>query len=94
MGACLPLVGRRIPMNAIYGVRIPKSFEGNDQWYDINEVGGMIMSMVSFPLFLAGILGFFLPDSAVGMFGLVTSLVLFASIGLAVAYIVRYASKK
>ena len=31
-----PLVWRKIPMNHLYGVRIPKSFESEKLWYQIN----------------------------------------------------------
>lgn len=36
----LPLVRRRVPMNRLYGVRIPKAFTSEANWYAVNEYGG------------------------------------------------------
>ncbi len=36
----IPLVFRKIPMNRFYGVRIPKSFSSESNWYEINAYGG------------------------------------------------------
>ncbi|MBI5248583.1 MAG: SdpI family protein [Desulfomonile tiedjei] len=38
----IPLVLRKVPMNRFYGVRIPKAFESDRNWYDINAYGGRL----------------------------------------------------
>jgi len=39
----IPLVARKVPMNRVYGVRIPKAFASERNWYDINEYGGKLL---------------------------------------------------
>jgi hypothetical protein len=46
----VPLVLRKVPMNRIYGIRIPKAFNSDDNWYDINAYGGKLF--LAFGLFL------------------------------------------
>ncbi len=36
----IPLIQRRVAMNRWYGVRIPKAFASEANWYAVNEVGG------------------------------------------------------
>ncbi len=57
----LPLVYRQVPMNHLYGVRIPAAFESNRRWYDINAYGGRLMAIGSLPMVAAGVAGLFLP---------------------------------
>jgi hypothetical protein len=39
-GLSLPLVLRKVPMNDLYGIRIPAALESEQRWYDINAYGG------------------------------------------------------
>lgn len=55
MGLAVPLIARRIPMNRWYGVRIPKSFLSDANWYAINSVGGWWLLMAGVGLAAAGI---------------------------------------
>jgi uncharacterized membrane-anchored protein len=87
----LPLIYGKIPMNAIYGFRVKQTFESNTSWYHLNEVGGMIFSMLGFPLMLSGILGFFLPETMLVVHSTVTVAITFLSIGFAVYFFMRYA---
>ena len=57
----IPLVKRKIKMNAWYGVRIPKSFESEENWYKINAYGGKRLIVWSSLLVLIGIATFFIP---------------------------------
>lgn len=41
-GGSLPLAIRRVPMNRIYGIRIPEAFVSNAHWLDINAYGGRL----------------------------------------------------
>ena len=58
---CFPLVKRKIKMNKLYGMRMPKSFISEDNWYKINEYGGKIFIYWSIPIVLIGIIALFLP---------------------------------
>jgi hypothetical protein len=67
----IPLVKRKISMNPWYGVRIPKSFESEENWYKINAYGGKRL--------ILWIAAFFLPlDSDAGGTVLLTLLLAFA----------------
>lgn len=36
----LPLYLMKIPPNGIYGIRIPKAYESDESWYNVNKIGG------------------------------------------------------
>jgi hypothetical protein len=61
IGISIPLVKRKIKMNSWYGVRIPKSFESEENWYKINVYGGKELIIWSIPIILSGIICFFIP---------------------------------
>ena len=56
----IPLAKRKIKMNRWYGVRIPKSFESDENWYKLNEYGKLFINW-AIPIILAGIIVLFLP---------------------------------
>ena len=58
---CIPLVKCKIRMNPWYGVRIPKSFESEENWYKINAYGGKRMIVWALLPAVVGIAAFFLP---------------------------------
>ena len=58
----LPLVYRKVPMNALYGVRIPRSMESEQRWYDINAYGGRQLARWSWLITATGAVGFFVPQ--------------------------------
>ncbi|MFA5375345.1 MAG: SdpI family protein [Dehalococcoidia bacterium] len=57
----IPLVKRKVKMNPWYGVRIPKSFESEENWYKINAYGGKRLMVWSSLLVLISIATFFIP---------------------------------
>ena len=57
----IPLVRRKVGMNKLYGIKIKKAFESEENWYKINAYGGKQMILWSIPLLLLGIATFFLP---------------------------------
>lgn len=57
----IPLIQRKVSMNKVYGVRIKKAFESDENWYKINAYGGKQLLLWSLPLVLIGIATFFLP---------------------------------
>jgi len=60
----LPLMLRKVRMNRWYGVRIPKSFASDENWYRINEYGGRQLIVWALPLLALGIFCFALPAVA------------------------------
>jgi hypothetical protein len=71
----VPLIFRLVPMNAIYGMRLPASFKSNERWLDVNAYGGRLMGGWALVIVASGLAGFFvLPgyrelyaNAAVGM---------------------------
>jgi hypothetical protein len=61
IGISIPLVNHKIKMNQLYGIRIRKSFESEDNWYKINEYGGKQLIIWSIPMILVGFICFFVP---------------------------------
>lgn len=59
----IPLIKRKIRMNGLYGVRIKKSFESEENWYKINAYGGKQLAIWSIPMFIAGLVCFLIPIS-------------------------------
>ncbi len=57
----IPLIRRKVKMNRMYGVRLNKSFESEDNWYKINEYGGRQFILWSIPLAVIAVATFFLP---------------------------------
>ena len=61
----VPLIRRRVKMNDVYGVRIPRAFESDEQWYRINEYGGRRLLAWSVVIALLGIVALFVRDERV-----------------------------
>lgn len=57
----IPLIQRKVSMNKVYGVRIKKAFESEENWFKINAYGGKQLALWSLPLVLLGIVTLFLP---------------------------------
>ena len=91
--AMLPLVHRKIPMNALYGVRTKHSFHSEQAWFHLNEVGGMIFAMIGFPLILAGVLGLFLPEALLMEYSYSVLCVSLLSVASAIYFIFSYSVK-
>jgi uncharacterized membrane protein len=60
-GVSIPLILRRIPMNGFYGVRIPKSFVSDDNWYAINAYGGRVLAVAGAIISVVGLIILFRP---------------------------------
>ena len=58
----LPLVYRMVRMNCFYGIRIAQSFVSDARWYEINEYGGRLLARWSWPVTVAGVIGFVAPS--------------------------------
>ena len=60
-GVSIPLILRRIPMNGFYGVRIPKSFVSDENWYAINAYGGRFLALAGAIISVVGLIIRFRP---------------------------------
>lgn len=86
----IPLILRKVPMNRYYGIRIPKAFQSDDNWYDINAYGGKVLLIYGLFLILFGITAQGLAPSPTSIFMAVfivgPLLVIFPLLGLINAY--------
>lgn len=64
----IPLVQNSVKMNSLYGIRIKKAYESEENWYKINEYGGKRLIFWSIVLICIGILTFFINVSEKSFF--------------------------
>ena len=62
----IPLWRGRVKMNHIYGMRVPKAFQSDELWLDINRYGGKWFVIWSLPLLAIGVLCMIIPFSEGG----------------------------
>jgi len=82
-GVSIPLILRRIPMNGFYGVRIPKSFVSDDNWYAINAYGGRFLALAGAIISVIGLIIRFRPltgEAAIVVAAVVPAIILVLSI--------------
>jgi hypothetical protein len=60
----IPLVAKKVPMNSLYGFRISKAFESEENWYEVNRYGGRQLIRWSILLIVIGILHFIFPTTS------------------------------
>ncbi len=89
----IPLARRKVPMNRFYGMRSSHSYKSEESWYHLNEIGGMTLGMISFPLILGGVIGLFLPEPLIAELSYAVLSVSFGSIALWVYFYVSYARR-
>ncbi len=82
---CIPLMRRTIPMNHVYGFRIPKAFRSDEDWYAINAYGGRALFWWSFALIASGVAKLVFPvdeilGEVIGWIVLVGPIIIFTSI--------------
>lgn len=90
----LPLIYRKVPMNAFYGVRIPASLASERRWYEINAFGGRLLAKWSVLIIISGLTGFFLPQSALFVYQWVVVGVVLISVLAPLAQVVVWASRQ
>lgn len=57
----VPLLRGKVRMNRWYGVRIPKSFESDANWYALNHYGAQQLMVYSAMVLAVGLVAPFLP---------------------------------
>lgn len=58
----IPLISSKVSRNALYGVRIGKSFESDENWYAINKYGGKVLIVVGIITAVLGVSYIFIGD--------------------------------
>ena len=71
----LPLIFRRVPPNLLYGVRTRAAFASDADWYRINAIGGRYLLRSGGVICLLGVVGFFLPSTALAPYGITAAVV-------------------
>ena len=61
IAVCVPLLKDQIKPNALYGIRLAKSFESDENWYKMNRFGARQMIMGAAAMMVCGLVAFFLP---------------------------------
>jgi hypothetical protein len=86
----LPLIRRKVPMNGLYGIRIPAAFKSEQSWYDINAYGGRKLAAWSWLITVTGIVGFFIPLKYLAFYGFGSGAVTLIAIGIPIIQIFRW----
>ena len=87
----LPLIYRKIPMNHLYGIRIPASYKSEQSWYDINAYGGRKLAACSWIITGAGIVGFFVPLKYLAFYGFGSAALGLLALTISIIQIYRWA---
>jgi uncharacterized membrane protein len=81
MAACLPLLKGQVKPNVLYGIRMAKSFESDENWFKMNRYGARQMMLWAAVMMAFGFVAFFLPlrgnETLAVIVGLVPVLLLF-----------------
>ena len=92
-GICMPMVYGKLPMNLWYGMRTKTTLQSEESWAHLNEIGGMLFSLLGFPLMVGGLIGMFLTDEHITLICIATGVVSLASIVFAAYLFVRYSDR-
>ena len=87
----LPLIYRKVPMNAFYGIRIRASFQSEQRWYDINAQGGKLFAKWSALIIVAWLIGFIVPTDLFLFYAPAAAVVVLLAILMPVIQVVRWA---
>jgi len=83
----------KVRPNAFYGIRTRYTFESSEAWMDLNEIGGMLFSLLRFPLMLGGTTGLFLDETHVALVGIATVIGGLLTLSFAVHLFLRYSAR-
>jgi uncharacterized membrane protein len=89
IAVCIPLYLGKIKMNGFYGIRIPKAYESEENWFKVNKYGaGLLMIWGTFVI-IAGIVCLALDPQSV----LTAAKIIFLSIIIPLVQIFRYGKR-
>jgi uncharacterized membrane protein len=86
----LPLVYRKVPMNQLYGIRIPAAFESEQRWYEINAYGGRQMAAWSWLIVATGAVGFLIPNDDASIYVVLSGLVILVAVLIPLVRVMRW----
>ncbi len=89
----LPLWLGLMPMNPIYGFRIPQAFVSEERWYDIQREGGLSLMKISGPIVGIGLIGLFVLPRDETTYALAAVLMMFVALLYAVGHTWWWARK-
>jgi uncharacterized membrane protein len=91
IGVSIPLIQGKVPMNQLYGVRIPKSFTSEENWYKLNAYGSKVMIVcMAIPLIIFGTSAFFIPFQSTNQLMAAFLTVILGSAGIGIYLIFRF----
>ena len=90
IAVCLPLLKGQIKPNALYGVRMAKSFESDENWFKMNRYGAKQMMLWAGATIAVGLVAFFLPLQGNPVLAIVTAIVPVLFMLVAAFQIYRY----
>lgn len=61
MALAVPLIRKQVPRNGIFGFRIRKAYESDENWYAINAYGGRKLLLWSVPIVVLGVTALAMP---------------------------------
>jgi uncharacterized membrane protein len=70
MALSLPLVGRKIPPNGLYGFRVAKSLNNPQVWYDVNTYSGKRLFWTGLSTIIAALALYRVPGISVDAYAL------------------------
>jgi len=89
----IPLIRQKVGRNALYGIRLPASFQSEQAWFAINRYGGRQLLGWAVPIVLVGIVCFFLPLRSHPGLALIVGLVPLVFIVVPVVQVTRFARR-
>ncbi len=93
VGISLPLIKRKIKMNAIYGFRIDAAFASEQKWYDINAYGGRMFIRWGFAMIITGLIGISMPHKFWLAYAYLSLIIIFGGLIIAVRKTLQFAKK-
>ena len=94
LAVSVPLMRRRVPMNRLWGVRIPASFRSDEDWYDINAYAGRLLVLGSIPIIAAGMVGVFLPERMLVPYAWSAVAITLLSVGLPCVWLLIWVQRR
>jgi len=93
IAVCVPLLRGKIRRNGVYGIRIPKSFESDEVWFQINRYGAKQMMIWAAGLMALGVGAMFLPLRGSQALGSWFGIIVVLSLSVPIFQIFRYSKQ-
>lgn len=90
----VPLIGRKVPMNRWYGVRIPAAFTSEAAWYNLNRYGGRLLLVWGLAIAATASTGAFLAREHWIAYNWTALVIIMGGLGCVVARVYWYARRQ